>query len=1093
METRPQRVTSPSKAGGNICRAFRSGAGLCVATLTLAACAPNATPSPGDIGLNDRGVALMGQYEYATAEETFAEVVDRAPYWLDARVNWAIAILNRQREGDERRALTILGRVLEQDSDHSRAIYTSAILHLYLGETELAETLLRRAVDADPDDAFSAYFLGQTLLQSASHADAASWFLRAVELDPYLRSAYWAGAQALRRADRVEESQALLADYQRFDDNPAAHSAAFSYGRMGPKALVLAAAGAVRPVLERPGGALFAAPARVGAGAWSSVTAADIDGDGALDLAASGPGGNSFFFGMKNGGFTAVADHPLAAAGPGASLWGDMDDDGDIDMLLCGPSGARLWWQLDDGAWKPSDTGHDSPCHAGALFDADHDGDLDIFVTGPAGSELLNNNRDGSFRPLADEMGIRGGAGRQVLAADLDNDRDMDILVLNATPPHDVWQNDRMWRYQPFPDLDDLRRAPLLAVTAADADADGKPEIYGASPDGELLAWRRSGVSWSRMSLVPAGAPASALELAVVDFDGDGLLDLLRVEPSRISIVDPRAGTVAWRKSAEGAATALPLPINPATGPALIVAGDEGIDLWPPGPGRFPFLALALSGRSESDQMRSNASGVGTRLQVRTAGRWTVLHALDSHSGPGQSLVPMSVGLGGSPRADFVALQWSDGVSQTEIDLGAKRLHEIAETQRQLASCPVLFAWDGETYGFVADVLGVGGLGFFDAPGRYAPPRPFESFLLDAAALSAREGRYRLKLAEPMEENAYLDAARLRVFDLPPDWSMVLDERMGTADPPVTGRPIAYRRSHAPTRATNAAGEDVLSLVAERDLQAPSPGAADTRFIGLLQQDQVLTLEFRVPIQARGAVLVADGWIEYPYSQTVFAAWQAGLRYRPASLEARGPDGKWRMIAAEFGYPAGMPRTMTLPLPNLPAGTDALRLSSNMEIYWDRLRVVAEEPLPIAMPPAQPPLAARVGRTGFAKRTTGPQRLPHYEYEARAPYWDAKYQRGFYTSFGEAVELISDIDSAVAIIGSGEEIHLEFRAGLPPAAGDRRFFAIEFYGWAKDMDLYTEHGDTVAPLPALDDIGPEALERRARLHARYNVRFQAGL
>ena len=310
--------------------------------------------------------------------------------------------------------------------------YVSGILHLYLGNAEPAETLLRRAADADPDDAFSAYFLGQILLQSASHAQAASWFLRAVELDPYLRSAYWAGAQALRRAGRIEESQALLADYQRFDDNPAAHSAAFSYGRMGPKALALAAAGAPRPAPERPAGALFAAPERIGAGAWSSVTAADIDGDGALDLAVSGPDGNSLFFGTKDAGFTAVTDHPLTAAGAGANLWGDMDNDGDVDMLLCGPGGARLWWQLDDGAWKPAKTGHDAPCDAGALFDADHDGDLDIFVTGPAGSELLNNNRDGSFHPLADEMGLAGGAGRQVLAADLDRDRDLDILVLNT-------------------------------------------------------------------------------------------------------------------------------------------------------------------------------------------------------------------------------------------------------------------------------------------------------------------------------------------------------------------------------------------------------------------------------------------------------------------------------------------------------------------------------------------------------------------------------------------------------------------------------------------------------------------------------------
>ena len=1035
----------------------------------------------------------MGQYEYAAAEEAFAEVVDRAPDWPDARVNWAIATLNRQQEGDERRALEILGGVLERDSEHPRALYVSGILRLYLGESEPAEILLRRVADIDPDDAFAAYFLGQIMLQSASHDEAAAWFLRAAELDPYLRSAYWAGAQALRRAGRTDESEALLADYQRFEDNPAAHAAAFSYGRMGPKARALAGATAPASVPQRPAGALFTDSDRIGDGTWSSVTAADIDGDGILDLATSAGGGNGIFLGTRDGGFTLDADHPLAAAGSGANLWADMDDDGDVDMVHCGREGTRLWQQLDDGTWNTADITHEVPCDAGAVFDADHDGDLDIFVTGPTGSELLNNNRDGSFRPLAEEMGIRGGAGRQVLATDLDSDRDLDILVLNAAPPHDIWRNDRTWRYEPFPGSDDLRQTALLAVTAADADADGKPEVYGVSPDGALLVWHRGDASWERTSLLPAETPSAAAELAVVDFDGDGLLDLLRVAPASISVVDPRTGNIVWQQRTYGIATAVPLPSDPATGPALVVADAEGIHLWPPGPGRFPFLALTLSGKSEADQMRSNASGIGTRVEVRAAGRWTVLDALDSHSGPGQSLVPLSVGLGGSPRADFVALQWSDGVSQTELDLAASESHAIAETQRQLASCPVLFAWNGESYDFVADVLGVGGLGFFAEPGVYAPPRPHESFLLDAAALAPRDGRYLLKFAEPMEENAYLDAARLRVFDLPPDWSMVLDERMGTAGPPVTGRPIAFRQSYAPTRATDASGEDIQSLVSERDLQAPSPGAMDHRFIGLLSQDQVLTLEFESPIEDGNAVLVADGWVEYPYSQTVFAAWQAGLRYRPASLEARGRDGEWHMVAPEFGYPAGMPRTMALPLPDLPAGTDALRLSSNMEIYWDRLRVVIEEPLPIAMPPALRPVAARVGRTGFAKRTTAPQRVPHYDYAARAPYWDAKYQRGFYTAFGDATQLVADTDSTVAIIGSGEEVHLEFRAGLPPAAGDHRFFVIEFRGWAKDMDLYTQHGDTVTPLPVLEDTGPDVLERRARLHARYNVRFQSGL
>ena len=1128
MQTRPQSATDYRNIGR--LRTYCSAALVCAAAIACSGCTPRAEPSAEDISLNDRGVALMGRYEYATAEEAFSEAVDRAPHWLDAQVNWAIATLNRQQEGDERRALDILDGVLAREPDHPRALYVSGLLHLYLGETEPAETLLRRAADADPDDAYTAYFLGQTLLPSAGHAEAASWFLRAVELDPYLRSAYWAGAQALRRAGRLEESEGLLADYQRFENNPAAHVAAFSYGRMGPKALAKAAGDIAQPEPERPAGALFAEPQRIHGGTWSSVTAADIDGDGTLDLASSGTGGTALLFGTGDGSFLPRADHSLEAAGPGASLWADMDDDGDVDMVHCGPAGTRLWQQTGDGAWNPSDVGHDAACDAGAVFDADHDGDLDILVTGPAGSELLNNNRDGSFRPLGEEMGIRGGTGRQVLAADLDSDRDLDILVVNTTPPHDIWQNDRTWRYQPFPGLDDLRQTSLVAATVADADADGNPEIYGASPDGALLAWRRNvrsrgsnvsgererpgalvpsavsgagpqaappapavGRSWKRETLVSAGTPADKSELAVADFDGDGVLDLLRVETAGVSVIDPRTGSVSWQGNAEGVKTALPLPVDPAAGPALIVAGAAGIDLWPPGPGRFPFLSLVLSGRSEADQMRSNASGLGTRVQVRTAGRWTVFETLDPHSGPGQSLVPLSVGLRGNPRADFVALQWSDGVSQTEMDLAAKRLHEIAETQRQLASCPVLFAWNGEIYEFVSDVLGVGGLGFFDVPGRYAPPRPFESFLLDAAAVSPRKGRYLFKFAEPMEENAYLDAVRLRVFDLPSDWSMVLDERMGTANPPVTGRPIAYRQSHTPVRATNAKGEDVLSLVVERDLQAPPPGTVDARFIGMLEQDQVLTLEFGAPIQANGAVLVADGWVEYPYSQTVFAAWQAGLRYQPASLEARGRDGIWHMVAARFGYPAGMPRTMALPLGDLPAGTNALRLSSNMEIYWDRLRVVIEEPLPVAMPSARRPLAARVARTGFAERTTGPQRVPHYAYEARAPYWDAKYQQGFYTSFGDATPLVADIDSTVAIIGSGEEVHLEFRAGLPPAPGDRRLFAIEFYGWAKDMDLYTEHGETVAPLPLLDGTGAAALDRRARLHARYNVRFQAGL
>ena len=43
------------------------------------------------------------------------------------------------------------------------------------------------------------------------------------------------------------------------------------------------------------------------------------------------------------------------------------------------------------------------------------------------------------------------------------------------------------------------------------------------------------------------------------------------------------------------------------------------------------------------------------------------------------------------------------------------------------------------------------------------------------------------------------------------------------------------------------------------------------------------------------------------------------------------------------------------------------------------------------------------------------------------------------------------------------------------------------------MDLYTQDGHTVGPLPVPDGLDAVQLAERDRLHARYNVRYQGGL
>ncbi len=110
-------------------------------------------------------------------------------------------------------------------------------------------------------------------------------------------------------------------------------------------------------------------------------------------------------------------------------------------------------------------------------------------------------------------------------------------------------------------------------------------------------------------------------------------------------------------------------------------------------------------------------------------------------------------------------------------------VHTIVETQRQMSSCPVLFAWNGEKYAFVTDFLGVGGIGYAVGPGEYAEPDPGRYLLLPPGSIRPRDGRVLLKLSEPMEEAAYIDAVRMVAYDLPTGWSMTLDERMQILGP----------------------------------------------------------------------------------------------------------------------------------------------------------------------------------------------------------------------------------------------------------------------------------------------------------------------
>ena len=67
---------------------------MCIALAGLS-CDRSSGLTEQDIAENNRGVALMGHFDYSAAHDVFQELVARHPEWLEVQVNLAIATLNR--------------------------------------------------------------------------------------------------------------------------------------------------------------------------------------------------------------------------------------------------------------------------------------------------------------------------------------------------------------------------------------------------------------------------------------------------------------------------------------------------------------------------------------------------------------------------------------------------------------------------------------------------------------------------------------------------------------------------------------------------------------------------------------------------------------------------------------------------------------------------------------------------------------------------------------------------------------------------------------------------------------------------------------
>jgi Tfp pilus assembly protein PilF len=1074
--------------------------------------------SPQAVSAMNRGVSAMGQYDYEAAVKAFEEVLKAEPALAEAKVNLAIARFNRARKEDRDidRATELLDAVLKSDPNNVRALYFKGIVLQHLGQADAAVSCFERVVERQPGDGVAWYLLGMCKQRLGQPCERE--LLKAVALRPYLGSAYYKLWQVLQAAGQTDKGQLYLEKFKELRQNPLIETVELpQYNQMGELALAQPFPARITPPITRsayslkPASATFeTAGAMLGGTAPTSFGGAVIfpsttnAANPSCDLVlahrgADGAGRLLVLQGRPNGSFIdATAGSGLQdVKEPLSCSMGDIDNDGILDLFVVCAEGTRLFMGKGDGSFggatsQPGPDGQVPGMRATLLLDADHDGDLDILVCNPgqSGNQLWNNNANGTFTNIAVSAGIAcpNGGCTMALAGDLDSDRDTDLVILREGQPIKIFLYDLLGSYHEA-DMGGIDIRGELGGVLQDLNGDGQLDllVLGGVPSrlqlvlGDGHSRFRPAAEFAKVA--DAAASWGALRgFRVADMDLDGDLDVALFSKDVHLLLNDGSGRFVLQPEllkSQGSDEILGAEVADFDGDCVpdLLCFEGGSksrvrllsgSLIPPS----TAISLAITGVRERDKRtRSPATPYGTCLTVRTglgqqsrvfSGQW---------GGCNQSPLPALIGLGGAKQADYVQFRWPDGVGQLETALASGRHHLISELERKISSCPVLFAWNGARFEFITDFAGIGGLGYFTAPGQYAPPQVLEHVKLEPGQLVSRDHCYELRITEPMEETAYVDQLELLAVDHPATWRVFPDERLAVTGPQPSHDLLVVDQPIFPKRAQGPHNQDCTAQLMKADRVYAFHPELDRRFFGFCRP-HTLELDFGDRIAAiapnQRLFLFLSGFLEYPYSQTAYAASQAGIAWEPIRVE-KLVDGRWRTIVPDAGAFGGMARTIAVELTGLLGGPDCrLRLSSNLEIYYDQAFLARDTGRDNIKTHALTLAGAELRYVGFPREYSPDGRLPViYDYDLKDATAPFRVLRGAYTRYGNVLSLLQAFDDQYVLVAPGDEIAVKFDATrLPaPAPGTARSFILISHAYCKDMDLYTATPQTLEPLP----------------------------
>ena len=818
-----------------------------------------------------------------------------------------------------------------------------------------------------------------------------------------------------------------------------------------------------------------------GGGGAGTLLVVDHDGDGDLDIYTGGR-----LLRSHPGGFVdETAGAGLADPVPGDAAFGDIDNDGHLDLYLARGETGVIFRNLGDGSFREMTGPIAPPLPAGVplFLDHDHDGDLDLaFATGPAHA-MLRNNLDGTLTDvtaLAD-LGRPAVPGGSAAFGDFDDDDDLDLVVADPGGPLRLYDNERAGRFAERAGERGVAADGHGIVSVGDYNNDGWLDLLTAPRGGSgVVLWLNQGGGRFERDGRPEDLLARAARLMVhdgilLDFDNDGWLDIALAGES-----PGGEGVIAlFRNAAAGRFDDLSHLIPPLPPLRRIVAADFGADgdldlfastadgsvrlLRNDGGNANRYLKIRLVGLSTGSG-KNNHFGLGAKVEVRAGAlyRTVVVDEPEIH-----------MGLGQRPGADVIRVRWPNGVPQNILYSEANQ--SIVEEQILKGSCPTLFAWNGERFEFVTDILWKSALGMptglmARGDALYAPPHASREYLrIPGDALRERGGTYELRVTDELWEIFYIDEIDLIAVDHPDSVDVFVDERFVPPGPEVRLELHQVAERRRPRSATDHLGRDARPALAASD-DVYVGDFEPLRYQGVSElHDLVLDLgDFGpgdpVQLYLRGWIFPTDASINVALSQS------RALGTVMPHLQVIGADGTWETAVGALSFPSGKNKTIVQDLTGLfPTSDHRVRIRTNMNIYWDEaFFTVGGVEAPTRLTVLEP-AAAELHYRGFSReyRKGGRDGPPWFDYQSvsRDPRW--RPLAGQFTRFGDVLELMYEADDRYAIMGPGDELALRFDAAdLPPLPeGWTRDFLIYSEGWLKDSDLNTASGWKVDPLP----------------------------